>query len=497
MIRFLIEISVCQLVLYGFYHLLLRNDKHFGQNRWYLLLSAGMACIIPMLEFSTSSPVSSSVLSNTPFHQVAVTISQSQEKFMASGMDNFSYSSLLYLIYFTGCCLSLILLLNDIVKLVQIINHSRIERKTGYTLVYLENISSVFSFFHYIFWDDTKALKPAAADQLLQHEQAHIHQKHTFDLLFIELLKIIFWFNPVIHLYKRALCEQHEFLADQAVMLHTQPDTYCQFLIKNLFQKLDIDFTHSFSQINVKKRINMIYKTKPAKAARLKMLLLLPVTFSLLLVFSYQGWAQLSVEPYDLRKINIQTLYLNCGNPLSLDLPEMPEGAQVSYKIKGGELLKGEKENDVIIIPAASKVFVEAYPSETKLKDFTFFVRKIPDPEIQPVVNGVEFTKEELELSLAMLSDLNVVVIPDKNLKKFLPDDANYYPRGEVSLVRNDKTITTTKMNGSFDHTGFAGAQAGDKINIAVNQIYRIDFRGQQIDMPLKKRFEILVIDKN
>jgi len=83
-------------------------------------------------------------------------------------------------------------------------------------IVSLIKSNTAFSFFNYIFLGDS--LKKEEREAVLKHEIVHVNQKHTLDLLFFEVLRILFWFNPLVYMYQNKIMLFHEFIADaQAV----------------------------------------------------------------------------------------------------------------------------------------------------------------------------------------------------------------------------------------------------------------------------------------
>ncbi|MCE7041983.1 M56 family metallopeptidase [Dyadobacter sp. CY312] len=103
-------------------------------------------------------------------------------------------------------------------------------------------------------------------DAILRHEMVHTSQGHTFDILFVEILRILFWFNPVLILYKNALQEVHEYLADEAA---PNRENYANFLVSyGLNAPIAALTNHFFKPSQLKSRIEMIYKSRSSKWLR-------------------------------------------------------------------------------------------------------------------------------------------------------------------------------------------------------------------------------------
>jgi hypothetical protein len=86
------------------------------------------------------------------------------------------------------------------------------------TLVLVDEKTLPHTFLNHIFVNFDDYNQRTIEDELYTHELVHVTQKHTLDILFIELLITIFWFNPLLYLYKKAIQLNHEFLADQKVV---------------------------------------------------------------------------------------------------------------------------------------------------------------------------------------------------------------------------------------------------------------------------------------
>ncbi len=144
---------------------------------------------------------------------------------------------------------------------------------------------------------------------IIKHELVHIRQKHSADIIFIEILKIVNWFNPFIYLLQYSLREIHEYIADeQTAATETDTLTYSSFLVNNAYGLGGSSITHSFFNYNLlKKRIIMLHQKRSGSLARLKYLLAIPICGALLcastLAFSKTyGWVD--IAPHATHRIN-------------------------------------------------------------------------------------------------------------------------------------------------------------------------------------------------
>ena len=158
----------------------------------------------------------------------------------------------------------------------------------------------------------------------MEHERTHVKSRYSVDVLLIELIQITFWFNPMIYLYKTALRQTHEYLADAAVLRHTSRKTYGTMLLKQSLSGLEIALTHQFFHSHIKKRINMMYQKKSGRSAWLKYALAVPVLFVLTMVFANRTGSSLADSDTPLELIGTSLDHFN-ESELILKLTDLIE----------------------------------------------------------------------------------------------------------------------------------------------------------------------------
>lgn len=128
--------------------------------------------------------------------------------------------------------------------------------KNGYHLINTYGKYSTASFFNYILWDNSQLLSFDEKSLILKHEQIHVNQKHSWDIILIEFILIIFWVNPIVWLIKSNVLENHEYLADSSS--HHTIDAYSSLLAKQSLQQQGIHITHAYGSSSIFKRIKML-----------------------------------------------------------------------------------------------------------------------------------------------------------------------------------------------------------------------------------------------
>jgi TonB family protein len=149
------------------------------------------------------------------------------------------------------------------------------------------------SFLNYVFINKKEFENKNIEKEILSHELAHIKQKHTADIMFIELITIIAWINPLLFFYRRAIQLNHEFLADDFVVNSiTTPHKYQLLLLDKAKQPSVLVLSSSFNYLQTKKRIIMMTKNTSFRTAILKQIALIPVILITGFLFSTRVIAQ-------------------------------------------------------------------------------------------------------------------------------------------------------------------------------------------------------------
>ena len=293
---YLLECSFCMAGFYLVYRFFLAQDTFATRNRIYLLLSALIAMFIPLLNYSLNEEVITITnqfvweLENS-FHNELVQVTDLDEH-----SSSFSFLSLLIGIYFLGFSFALLRIAKHVVHLVKLIQANEIKIRNGFKVVSVNENSSPYSFFGYIFLNP-KNITQSEQNHVLLHESIHARQAHSLDLIFIELVKALLWFNPFIYLIKRSLIEMHEYLADRECLKEgVDKISYQTALLKSVESQMMLTLTSSFNSSLTLKRIKMIKKINTPQLANLKLLLAIPVLLISLLSFSFTEMQEPTID---------------------------------------------------------------------------------------------------------------------------------------------------------------------------------------------------------
>ncbi len=284
LLNYFIEANLYLVCFYLLYQILLARDKHFRFNRIFLIGGILLSILLPMMSFSLNGSTPTAGTIEGYILLPAVTVTSAQTESVNFIIEWWHIIGIIYSIGVLFFFTRLIWQMFHIMKNLPLLNSSR-ERKDGYTLVTTNGEIPTCSFFKYLFWDKSIDLNDEEKQQILTHELAHIRQWHSLDVLLVELLRTVFWFNPVVHLIKSRITEVHEYLADFHATKQIGVEQYSKLLTLQIFKSFDFALSNNFHKSQVLKRIRML-KASNTKSLWVNVGLLLPTLALLITVLS-------------------------------------------------------------------------------------------------------------------------------------------------------------------------------------------------------------------
>lgn len=264
--HYLLQVNLYLIVFYGFYKLLLDKETYFTLNRIYLVSAGFLSLVIPFirLEWLTEQKAAQQVYTTVKWDAVL-----QQATIVTEAQEGFKWGNLIVYIY----CAGILFFLGRLIYNLLAVNK----------LIRMAKDGSAFSFFNKKVID----LELPQRDVIDIHEEAHIKQWHTLDILFFEVIGIITWLNPIIYLYKKAIKNIHEFLADEhAADFQGDKAEYALLILSKSFGISPNALTSNFFEKSlIKKRIYMLHKERSKKAAVIKYGISIPL-FAIFIVFS-------------------------------------------------------------------------------------------------------------------------------------------------------------------------------------------------------------------
>lgn len=230
-----------------------------------------LSVVIPLIPISypvfVASMSNSTLLSETGNVSPEFPTINSVEE--ASSLIN--WALIIFIIYITGATIFLSRLLGQTVVLTQLIIKNKTKNIENVKLVENDRYGLPFSFFNIIFINP-KFHKQEGLPEILAHETVHIREKHWVDLIIIELLTVIFWFNPFIWFFEHSIKQNHEYLADNGVISRGHNlGRYQALLINQLMGMQIIGFTNNLNFSLNTNRLKMMTKQKTPKKRVIKL----------------------------------------------------------------------------------------------------------------------------------------------------------------------------------------------------------------------------------
>jgi beta-lactamase regulating signal transducer with metallopeptidase domain len=349
MTLYLLKSGILLLVFYAVYKLWLENEKMFRFNRIYLLGSLVFSFVIPLQLISIASGFSNKI----GFIQLEeLVIQKSNENAEMISVNDFVFVLIGIFYAFIVLMLTIRLVLN-LYSFYKRIKNNQVEFIQGEKIVLIEQPILPHSFWKSIFINKNEFEKGKIPSELIAHEKAHLDQKHTLDILFIEVLQIVFWFNPLLVFYKKAIKLNHEFLADEAVNKQFgSVKSYQNLLLDFASNKNTVALASNINYLITKKRLLMMTKKESPIKIVLKVFSVGVVYALLLFVFSTKATAQKALNKADVKEKNLYVL-------ADVEkLPEFPGGLPEFYKFIGENFKMSAEANKIKIKGKAYMQFI-------------------------------------------------------------------------------------------------------------------------------------------
>ena len=342
---YILKSSVCLAIFYLFYRLLLARETFHRFNRFSLLGILLLSCLLPLVEVS--------VKQETEVHQTMLTLEQllmmadavnATEAGASAETATVTWIQVALLVYLAGIVFFAFRNVCSLVRLLMLLKSGKKEdigsylpsRKERVTLIVHNRDIAPFSWMGYIVIS-RKDLEENGREILI-HELAHIHNRHSWDLLVADVCIFFQWFNPASWLLKQELQNIHEFEADETVIKEgVDAKQYQLLLIKKAVGTRLYSIANSFNHSKLKKRITMMLKEKSNPWARLKYLYVLPLAAIAVTAFARPEISE-KMEEISAVKVN--------------DLAEIVQEKVLQDTVK---VSKDEKKDDLVVSGVKSK----------------------------------------------------------------------------------------------------------------------------------------------
>lgn len=271
MVQYILLFVTFQLLFLVIYDVFLKRETFFQWNRVYLIGTFLVSLFLPFVKLAAFATVVPEQFSVIVLQEIILT---------PNNTDVANSLSIFQLLFYAGMAISFLLFGYKIYQIVSLRRQGQLQKFSDYKKVIVPKSAIAFSFYDTIFLGD--AVDQESEKGILAHELVHIRQKHSLDLLFFEILRIVFWFNPLVYVYQNRISELHEFIADAHAGKDNRSEQY-ELLLSQIFQTKNISFiNHFYKSSLIKKRIVMLQKSKSSTVLKFKYLALVPLITGML-----------------------------------------------------------------------------------------------------------------------------------------------------------------------------------------------------------------------
>jgi len=276
---YLLKCSGILLLFWATYHLFLKQETLFKENRWFLFSGILVSFLFPLYKLKKIVTLDVAQALNTPevldSHSYTTTDS-------AVGINE-----IVFYIYLAGCLYFLLRFLWHLKHIDKLARASETWREDNLRHVRTKKPIAPFSFFKSLFYNPTQ-FQDDELQLIRSHEKVHAREWHSLDVILGELLKIILWFNPLVWFYHKSIKQNLEFLADARAISNCNRTSY-QFLMVRQATGKQLELSNSFYNSLIKKRIVMLNKNQSKRLSILKVLVVIPLMAVFLVAFNTEN----------------------------------------------------------------------------------------------------------------------------------------------------------------------------------------------------------------
>ena len=430
---FLFKVNIALLLFCAGYYLVLRNLTFYTLNRIYLVTAIIFSTLYPKINLSDFVQQHQQL---TEPVQTVILRWEAPAKSLVKPLYQPNYWQWVEVIFWTGVILFAARTIMQLFSLLRLYRRSQPGQIDEHKVRLLKDDIGPFSFWRSVYVNPTK-LSPAELKNVLQHEQIHVSQWHTLDLLLAELSTIFYWFNPGVWLMKRAVRENLEFITDRKILQKGADSKEYQYsLVSVSLAAMPNTIVNHFNISTIKKRIIMMNAKRSPGYNLTRYVFLVPAVVVLLLTFSL---SKAEVAKHTIKSIataishvaavgeNENLIKRSVANAVTHTKPALTKAPLKKATINADTIYSGKGKD-------GKKVFL-----------FTSTNKKLDS--IGYVINGVKSTRADVA---AIDPDhiYSIDMISAKNAKEFIDDVAG----------KSDFLFVTTEDSE-------AGKQLKEKIN--------------------------------
>jgi beta-lactamase regulating signal transducer with metallopeptidase domain len=445
------------ILFYLMYVLFLRKETFFVSNRFYFIIGLLLSLVLPLITFTKTIWVEPAPVAE--FYQE--TTSVNSDLIAIPIQENPIDWTIILLSAYVIISIAIILKIGvELASFFKRIQKQNKQKGSDYTLINSNSIENPFSFFSYIIINKNMFTEEEI-EHILTHESVHVKQKHSIDVLFGKLFCAFFWVNPIIWLYRKAMLQNLEFIADNETFQQIENKyEYQKTLLKVVTHQHDLSITNQFYQSLIKKRIVMLHTNQSHKKNVWKYATILPLLVSFMLLFQIETVAQVKenskVATYAVSS-NFSSILTK--NTTDKELRELEKSfSDEKYKLKISKV-KRNKEGEIIGIKLSFdsgktynqilerkstepiddiRIYINSDKDDNQTCGFeeiknteginwndakslsSVEIKKSNTDDMIFIINGKEYTKEEMKGKIAELDGAIEMNEDVKNIKKVM-----------------------------------------------------------------------------
>jgi hypothetical protein len=352
--------------------------------------------------------------------------------------------------YIMGTAFFTLRFIADFLKLYRIFSAKTAIKDGNFKLVDSAGITSPFSFFNYIIYNSA-LLQPEELEGILVHEKVHSRQKHSADMIISQLFCTLFWFNPLVWLYKKAVAQNLEFIADaETTKVLADTTAYQKTLLKITLQPQHIAITNHFYQSLIKKRIIMLNKSQSKTYNYWRYMPIVPVLAAFIFLFQTEVIAQekeSKIQPSETKRIVVDIDKFSTDKELETvkELFKQEFDADLTF-----ENLRRNPDGQITAMKTVIKdkdhqkaYFVREVTGSTPIESFTIDI----ESEAGSGINEVNFGKPKTALKKVAYTDTSADTLHVKKTETKTSKKDNGFVTDEPKTIDEHWTINNVKID--------------------------------------------------
>ena len=341
------------ILFYLMYVVFLRKETFFVSNRWYLIVGLVLSLILPLITFTKTIWVDPIPIQES-FEEITPIITTTDATpILENPLD---WALILTTAYIMISMLIVMKITFELISFFNKIRKHQKQKETNFTLIHSDTTDNPFSFFHYIVINPNR-FSEEEFQHILTHESIHVKQKHSVDVLLGKLFCAFFWVNPIVWLYRKAMLQNLEFIADSETFKQIENKyEYQKTLLKVVTHQHDLSITNQFYQSLIKKRIVMLHTNQSNKKNVWKYATILPLLVGFFFMFQIETVAQVKEVTWNSINSNnsLERIELIITkNTTDAEIKKETELLKKEYNIELKiSKIKRNKENEIIALDA-------------------------------------------------------------------------------------------------------------------------------------------------